>query len=84
MSYSFVNKVFDNYNKVTYLQKNKICYNLGITFQEKLKFSEQFIYLRSYYMTTLQIPVPAALIFSLASELLVLIIDHAEGCFSPL
>ena len=34
-------------------------------------------------MTTLQTPVPAALIFSLASELLVLIIDHAEGCFSP-
>ena len=34
-----VNKIYDNYNKVSDLQKNKKRYNLEITFQEKVNFS---------------------------------------------
>ena len=35
-----VNKVYDNYNKVSYLQKNKKCHKLEITFQKKVNFSQ--------------------------------------------
>ena len=34
----FVNKVYDNRSKVTYLQKNKKCCNLETTFQKKVNF----------------------------------------------
>ena len=37
LSFSFVNKVYD---KVSYLQKNKNCFNLEITFQKKDNFPQ--------------------------------------------
>ena len=40
LSFSFVNKVFDSCNKVSYLQKNQSCYNLETTFQKKFRFSQ--------------------------------------------
>ena len=33
-------KVYDNYNKVSYLQRNKKCYNLETTFQKEVNFSQ--------------------------------------------
>ena len=40
LSCSFVNKVYDNCNNVSYLQRNKKCYNLETTFKKKIKFSQ--------------------------------------------
>ena len=34
------NKVYDNCNKVSYLQKNKKCYSLETTFQKKVNFAQ--------------------------------------------
>ena len=58
---SFVNKVYDNRNKVYYLQKNRKCYNLETTFQKKVNLS-QYSKLRSYQLTTFQTPVTAVLL----------------------
>ena len=59
-----VNKVYDNSNKVSYLQNNKECYNLEITFQKwtflsKLDLSEATHCYTSY--TTFQNPAPETL-----------------------
>ena len=40
LSCSFVNKVYDNYNKVPYLERNKKCYNLETIFQNKVNLSQ--------------------------------------------
>ena len=40
LSGSFTNKVYDNYNKVSYLKSNKKCYNLETIFQKKVNFSK--------------------------------------------
>ena len=40
LSRSFVDKVYSIYNKVSYLQRNKKCYNLETTFQKKVNFSQ--------------------------------------------
>ena len=40
----FVNNVYDNYNNVSYPQKNKKCYNLETTFQKNVNFSQKLIY----------------------------------------
>ena len=40
LSSLFANKVYDNYNKVSYLQKNNKCYNLETAFQKKVNFSQ--------------------------------------------
>ena len=37
---SYVNKVYNNCNKVSYIQKNKKSYNLETTFQKKLNVSQ--------------------------------------------
>ena len=56
-----VNKVYNSYNKVSYLQRNKKCYSLETIFQKKVNFSKQVRFIRSYYLTTFQIPVAATL-----------------------
>ena len=38
----FVNKIYGNYNNVTYFQKNSKCYNLKTTFQNKVTFLSKF------------------------------------------
>ena len=40
LSCSFVNKAYDNCNKVSYLQKNKKYYNLETAFQKKVNFCQ--------------------------------------------
>ena len=40
----FVNNVYDNYNNVSYPQKNKKCFNLETTFQKNVNFSQKLIY----------------------------------------
>ena len=47
---------------VSYLQRNKKCYNLETTFQKKVSFSQYVKFIRGYYLTTFQIPVAATLI----------------------
>ena len=34
------NKVYDNYNKVSYLQRNKKCHSMEITFHKKVNISQ--------------------------------------------
>ena len=62
LSSSFINKVYDNYDKVSYLQRNKRCCNLETTVEKKINFSHLVRFIRSYYLTTFQIPVAATLI----------------------
>ena len=63
LSCSFVIKVYGIYNKALYLRKTLTCYNLETTFQKKVNFSQYARFIRSYYLTTFQMPVPAALSF---------------------
>ena len=62
MSCSFVSKVYDNYDKVSYFQRNKKCYNLETTFQKKVNLSQSVRFIRSYFLIIFQILVPTALI----------------------
>ena len=48
-----LNKVYGNYNKLYYLQRNKKCYDLETTFQKKVNFS-QVKFKGSYYLTIFQ------------------------------
>ena len=49
-------QVYDNYNKVSYLQRNKKCCNLETQSQKKATFFQETGFSRSYYLTSFQIP----------------------------
>ena len=54
LSCSFENKVYDNYNKVSYLEIKML--KPGNHFSEESQLFSEVMFIRSYYLTTFQIP----------------------------
>ena len=57
LSCLLVNKVYNNYTKVSYLQRNESFFSTW----KKVDFSQSVRFIRRYYLTTFQIPVTATL-----------------------